>query len=154
MNTIPSTILDPHHAQVFVEFTEIVQRAVHQIAKEHGWWSSPEADTLEAIAETTDIVGMNKNALLDIANSINERNDGEIIALMHSELSEALEAHRHGNPPSDHIPEFSGVEEEMADCVIRILDYCEKRKFRLAEAIICKMQFNNGREVRHGGKKF
>ena len=51
-----------------------------------------------------------------------ERNNGEMIALMHSELSEALEAERHGNPPSDHIPKFSGMEEEFADVIIRIMD--------------------------------
>ena len=34
----------------------------------------------------------------------NERNDGEMIALMHSELSEALAALRHGNPPDDKVP--------------------------------------------------
>ena len=50
------------------------------------------------------------------------RNVGEAIALMHSELSEALEAHLHGNPPSDHIPEFSGLEEEFADLLIRVFD--------------------------------
>lgn len=73
---------------------------------------------------------------------------------MHSELSEALEALRHGNKPDDHIPEFSGVEAELADVVIRILDYAEARGLRLAEAIEAKILYNSTRPRRHGGKKF
>lgn len=83
-----------------------------------------------------------------------ERNDGEIIALIHSELSEALEALRHGNPPDDHIPEFKGTEAEMADVVIRIMDYGKARGLRIAEAIEAKMAYNNNRDRMHGGKKF
>jgi NTP pyrophosphatase (non-canonical NTP hydrolase) len=83
-----------------------------------------------------------------------ERNDGEIIALMHSELSEALEALRHGNPPDDHIPAFSGAEAEMADVVIRIMDYGQARGLRIAEAIEAKMAYNNNRPRKHGGKVF
>ncbi len=73
---------------------------------------------------------------------------------MHSELSEALEALRHGNGPSDHIPEFSGVEEELADVIIRICDVAQERGWRVAEAIIAKMAFNATRPHRHGNKKF
>lgn len=83
-----------------------------------------------------------------------ERSDGELIALMHSELSEALEALRHGNPPSEHIPKFSGLEEELADLLIRVFDYAGHRKLRLPEALAAKMDFNEGREYRHGGKRF
>lgn len=82
------------------------------------------------------------------------RNDGEIIALMHSELSEALEALRHGNPPDDKIPEFTGVETELADVIIRIMDMVPARKWRIAEAIVAKMEYNKSRPVKHGGKKF
>jgi NTP pyrophosphatase (non-canonical NTP hydrolase) len=83
-----------------------------------------------------------------------ERNNGELIALIHSELSEALEALRHGNEPSDHIPHFSGVEEELADVVIRIADLCEKRGWNLDAAIRAKMIYNENRPYRHGGKEF
>lgn len=82
-----------------------------------------------------------------------ERNDGECIALMHSELSEALEGLRHGNPPSEHIPDFSAVEEEFADVIIRIMDTCHARGYRIGEAMATKMAFNEGRPYRHG-KKF
>lgn len=83
-----------------------------------------------------------------------ERNDGEIIALMHSELSEALEGLRHGNKPSEHIPEFSAVEEEYADVVIRIMDHASARGYDIANAILAKIEYNVGRERMHGGKKF
>lgn len=81
------------------------------------------------------------------------RNDGEIIALMHSELSEALEAVRRGDPPDDKIPQFSGYEAELADCVIRIMDTAAARGLRVGEAIVAKMAYNEGREYKHG-KKF
>jgi len=83
-----------------------------------------------------------------------ERNEGELIALIHSELSEALEALRHGNPASDHIPEFSGVEEEYADVIIRIMDHAKAKGYRVAEALVEKVKFNHLREYMHGGKKF
>lgn len=83
-----------------------------------------------------------------------DRNDGELLMLMVSELSEALEALRHGNKPSEHIPEFSGLEEELADCVIRICDMAEARGCRLEEAISAKLKYNMTRPHMHGGKKF
>jgi len=83
-----------------------------------------------------------------------ERNDGEMIALMHSELSEALEGIREGNPPDDHIPSFSSVEAELADVIIRIMDYAALRGLAVDEAMLAKMQYNKGRSHKHGGKRF
>lgn len=79
---------------------------------------------------------------------------GRAIALMHSELSEALEGDRHGNPASDHIPEFSAVEEELADVVLRIMDTADRQKLRVADAVIAKLRYNAGRSPMHGGKKY
>ena len=83
-----------------------------------------------------------------------DRNNGELLMLMVSELAEALEGLRHGNPPSEHIGEFSAVEEELADVVIRIMDTAMARGWKVAEAIVAKIEFNRGREYMHGGKKF
>lgn len=83
-----------------------------------------------------------------------ERNNGELIALIHSELSEALEALRNKIEISDHIPLFFGVEEELADVIIRIMDMAVARNYHLPLAIIAKIGFNDNRPHKHGGKAF
>lgn len=87
------------------------------------------------------------------------RNFGEVVALMHSELSEALEAHRR-DLKDDKLPDRSGIEVEFADCIIRIFDTARAMGLDVAGAIIAKNRYNRQRadhkiEARAaGGKKY
>lgn len=122
---------------------------IHQNAVEHGWWDEP-------------------------------RTFGEIIALCHSELSEALEAYRNNAQPTEIYyncpkecalngagceatipgvfsdcpkPKPEGIPIELADCIIRILDYCGQERIDIEQAIALKMQYNRTRPYKHGGKR-
>jgi NTP pyrophosphatase (non-canonical NTP hydrolase) len=113
----------------FLESWHAVQEEVHKTARDKGWY--------EEITEQPDVA-----------------QDAMRIALMHEELSEALQGLRKDNPADDKIPTFSSIEAELADVVIRIMDFAEFRGHRVVEAILAKKEMNKGREYRHGGKAF
>lgn len=101
-----------------------------------GWWTDP------------DTCGMK------------DRNQAELICLMHSELSEAMEAVRK-NLMDDKLPEYDGVTVELADCIIRIMDFAGAYNLDIGSALVKKLEFNRDRadhkiENRklEGGKKF
>lgn len=84
----------------------------------------------------------------------NIRSFPELVALMHCELSEAMEEYRN-NKPNEYVesgkPE--GMIVELADCVMRILDYSASIGIDLEEVILRKHEYNLTRTFKHGGKK-
>jgi NTP pyrophosphatase (non-canonical NTP hydrolase) len=76
--------------------------------------------------------------------------DQACMARIMGEVGEAVEAMRHGNPSSEKIPGFSHVEEELADTLIRIFDYCGMKEYDLGGAVIAKMHYNATRPHLHG----
>lgn len=113
-----------------------VQMICHNLAWNAGWWH--DIETGEPL----------------------DRNVGELMMLMVSELSEAFEGVRK-NKMDDHLPHRKSEEVELADTLIRIFDYAEFKGFDLESAILEKLRYNQQRadhkiEARRAddGKKF
>jgi NTP pyrophosphatase (non-canonical NTP hydrolase) len=103
-----------------------VAKEIHENAVAHGWWDE-------------------------------ERGFPEVLALIHSEVSEALEEYRNGHGATEIYFSDSGKPEgiptELADVIIRVLDYCGYAGINIDAAISQKHEYNKSRPYRHGGKK-
>jgi NTP pyrophosphatase (non-canonical NTP hydrolase) len=85
---------------------------------------------------------------------VKDRNDGEAIALIHSEVSEMLEALRKDPKAKDEkCPKFTNLEVEAADVFIRLVGFCQRKGLKLGLAVLAKHQYNTTRPMKHG-KKF
>ena len=89
-----------------------------------------------------------------------ERNKGELLCLIHSEVSECMEGVRKGLM-DDKLPQYSMETAELADVLIRVFDYAGAYCPDLAEAFVAKLAYNSQREdhkaenrAKIGGKKF
>lgn len=113
----------------------ILTRYCHGVARECGWWNDP----------TT-------GAPL-------QKNVGELLCLVHSEVSEAMEGHRKGLM-DDHLKQRPMIEVELADALIRILDMSGGLGLDVPGAVVEKLRYNTSRqdhkpEVRaNGGKAY
>ena len=90
----------------------------------------------------------------------------ELLALVHSEVSEALEEYRKNMPISVPYNGFKSVEDpfgrtiykpegvpaELADILIRIFDICGRYNIDLTSVVEQKLHYNKYRTWKHGGK--
>lgn len=89
-----------------------------------------------------------------------DRNIPEMLCLIHSEISEALEGHRK-NLMDDKLPHRKMLEVELADAMIRIFDLCEGLGLDIGGALVEKCKYNVSREdhkienrLKEGGKRY
>jgi hypothetical protein len=119
-------VLLHHHVEKLVEIC-------HGQARRQGWW--------------TDIVtgaDLTCNWAIE-AHSQPPRNVGELLCLVHSEISEAMEGARK-RLADDHLPHRPMLEVELADAVIRIFDMAGGLGLDLPGAIAEKLAYNAKRE--------
>lgn len=159
---------DYHKAIAATEVKEALAAGINQmvdfahgVAAQSGWWS-PKGEAKKALELLNDdSITMEqgvRDLLLQVATK--PRNVGEALALVHSEVSEAMEAARK-NLNDDHLTDRKGLEVELGDAVIRIFDLAGGLGLDLGGAIVEKMAYNTKRadhkpenREKDGGKQF
>ncbi len=120
-----------------------LQELCHKIAVEKGFWDVNCRHCMELI--TPKELAKFPSCPYCFDSQLDPRNDAEMLMLMVSELGEACEGLRKGDKKN--------VAEELADCVIRIMDYSEARNIDIEKEILKKCKKNKKRKYKHG-KRF
>jgi NTP pyrophosphatase (non-canonical NTP hydrolase) len=121
-----------------------LQHDIHQTACDHGWWD--EQNEMEYQMANRDMPTEQREF-------VRKAVIGQKLCLMHSEISEGMEGERK-NLDDDKLPQYSMLEVELADCMIRIFDFAERYSLDVVGALLDKAKFNKGRSYKHGGKAF
>ncbi|MNM68469.1 hypothetical protein D3C81_800300 [compost metagenome] len=162
----------PINQYAIVNLDEPYAGEVVEIMKRNGHWDDCNPGILKRGQSINDLVKAAHENAISKGCWDEDRSFGEIIALIHSEASEALEDFRNGkepaqmwyerkqaNGPNYTVPKARyatdkpcGIPSELADIVIRVMDACGRYGINLERAIAEKMAFNATRPQRHGGK--
>lgn len=71
-----------------------------------------------------------------------QRNIAEAVAMIHRDVSKALEIAAIGDGPSQKLPDCTRLEEKLADVIIRTLDLGGGMGLHLSPALLLKMEYN------------
>lgn len=139
------------------DFLNSLCEDIHKENAAKGFWDAPkEIQDLAAAFSPADADEYSPSqkqfaAIKAVVDKFSQRNHGELLALITYEVSEALEADRK-DLMDDKLPARKGLEVELADALIRILDMAGGLKLDLGGAMIEKLEFNRSREHKHGKK--